>query len=273
MSEFIRELTEEERNKPYAKYFNMPLASVPEEKMKLAASDPLSSELINGPEDIPMFFKGRLKKFQSGWGYLENGAGYVANEMFFKNCTMEMIQWFFAWHPLEPLRYSLWDHRAHHSVAICDSDRKKILDPCIPLEEKSRGVVHFVVEDVGGGPDDILIHFMSPGELGFDMADFHMPHITGVIGGWGEQHSRDGKMDSFCIMLHSFKEVEDGIDMHTRFWMGYKYLKKRPVLMLPPGVKIPESAMRGLLAHSIEEYTNLAAILPELYRECGGRLE
>ena len=36
---------------------------------------------------------------------------------------------------------------------------------------------------------------------------------------------------------------------------------------LPEGAEIPAKAARGLYHHSIEEFTNLAAILPDVYRE------
>ena len=36
---------------------------------------------------------------------------------------------------------------------------------------------------------------------------------------------------------------------------------------LPEGVKIPEIVPQGLFAHNIKEFTNLAAILPQVYKE------
>jgi len=43
--------------------------------------------------------------------------------------------------------------------------------------------------------------------------------------------------------------------------------------MLPPGVTIPEEAAQGLFLHDVQEFANLAAILPGLYAEQGGRVE
>jgi len=45
-------------------------------------------------------------------------------------------------------------------VAITEETRAKILNPNVPLEEKYKDVTHFVVEDIGGGLEDIEIIFL-----------------------------------------------------------------------------------------------------------------
>jgi hypothetical protein len=47
---------------------------------------------------------------------------------------------------------------------------------------------------------------------------------------------------------------------------------KKPVLMLPPGFSIPEEAAQGLFMHDVQEFANLAAILPRLYAEMEGKV-
>ena len=49
--------------------------------------------------------------------------------------------------------------------------------------------------------------------------------------------------------------------------MGYCIYNGRPDLALPPGVKVPEEAVRGLGQHNVREFTNLAAMLPQIYSE------
>ena len=39
------------------------------------------------------------------------------------------------------------------------------------------------------------------------------------------------------------------------------------VCTLPVGAKVPVEVARGLFAHNIKEFTNLAAILPEVFAE------
>lgn len=272
MSEFIRELLECEKEKPYAKYYSQPMAKPTAAQLAVLEKPAIAPEKLLKLEDLGKLFK-QENTFEPGYGNFEDGSGIVMNEIFMPGVTAEMMQWWFAWHPLEALRYTIWDPADHHSVSICDEDRAKILNPSVPLEEKSRGVVHWVIEKLGLEADDCIIHFMNPFEMGFAPEDFHEPNITNAIGGWAHLHGRKAPMDSFATMLHTFKETEDGLIFRSRFWMGYKYIRGQVVKVLPPGIVIPEIVMKGLLKHSIEEYTNLAAILPSLYAECEGKVE
>ena len=43
-------------------------------------------------------------------------------------------------------------------------------------------------------------------------------------------------------------------------------------MTLPDGVKVPRVAIEGLAEHNVREYTNLRNLLPEIYRELGGRI-
>jgi hypothetical protein len=54
--------------------------------------------------------------------------------------------------------------------------------------------------------------------------------------------------------------------------MGYTFIDKRPVFMLPYGIKVPEVAIQGLAEHNVREYTNLRNLLPGIYAELGGRI-
>jgi hypothetical protein len=68
------------------------------------------------------------------------------------------------------------------------------------------------------------------------------------------------------------RRTEDGIEVRNRFWVGYQIVDKEPVLMLPPGMRIPEEAAQGLFLHDVQEFANLARVLPQLYREMQGKV-
>ena len=54
----------------------------------------------------------------------------------------------------------------------------------------------------------------------------------------------------------------------SRFWMGYGVNENGEfVKLVPDGESIPEFVPRALYGHNIKEYSNLAAILPQLYAE------
>lgn len=273
MSEFVRELLPWEEEKPYAKYFHAPLAAPNPDIMQVLAKGPMDPNDALSPDAMSDLLKPGYSKVETGYCLLPNGAGYVAMNNKFPGCTVEMMTWWFAWHPLEPLRYSLWDHKSHHSIAIGDVDRKKILNPDVPLVEKTRGVTHWVVEDTGGGMDDILIHFMSPKAMGLDTKWFADGSVDAVYGGWAEMQPRASGQRGFAIMLHACRSTPEGIEFRSRFWVGYKFLAGRPVCMLPPGAALPLEAPMGLAYHNVEEYSNLAAILPQIYEEMAGTVQ
>jgi len=43
--------------------------------------------------------------------------------------------------------------------------------------------------------------------------------------------------------------------------------EEKAKLLLPPGVAIPEEAPRGLTNHNVFEYSNLRAMVPQIYEE------
>ena len=83
-------------------------------------------------------------------------------------------------------------------------------------------------------------------------------------------------------MVHVFIEREggDGVFLRSRFWLGsdIRPYAPEPIASLAakvlnrPAIRrrmLPAKVPRGLARHCAEEYTNLAAILPEVYAQYG----
>lgn len=68
-------------------------------------------------------------------------------------------------------------------------------------------------------------------------------------------------------MTHFVREIEGGIELRSRFWMGWNYENGRDVKKIEDGDRYPDFAVMGLAIHNVKEFTNLAAILPSLYAE------
>jgi hypothetical protein len=139
--------------------------------------------------------------------------------------------------------------------------------------EKIHGATHIAIEDIGAGKTaELHITFMTPEEAGFDVARF-----TGVNKGIIATNTR--VMDKIggttpmarVTMIHFIREIPGGIELRTRFWMGYSIVDKKPVCMLPPGFQIPLQLPRGAVEHSVCEFSNLSSFLPELYAEESNR--
>jgi hypothetical protein len=185
-----------------------------------------------------------------------------------------MFEWWFAWHGLEDLRYKLWYPEMHVSARVDLENRAKILDPSRPLPEKYQGMTHHVVEDIGGGVlNAVDISFLSPEDFGFDTARFHPPDVEALAAANVTARGADDSAEAPGLpvaFVHLVRRTDGGIEVRNRFWVGYQIVDKKPVLMLPPGMRIPEEAAQGLFLHDVQEFANLAAILPSLYQEMHG---
>jgi hypothetical protein len=273
-----KELTLEEKAKPYAKYYYLssaPAAAHHAEMLKdLKPLDPAKADRIQDVNDLlsPGYTEG-----ENGYCVMPDGSACVALRHPMPGATPEMIDWWFAWHGLEDLRYKLWYPEMHVSARVGDEERAKILDPDRPLPLKFQGMTHHVVEDIGGGVlNAVDISFLTPEDFGFDMARFHSPNAEALAAANVTARGLSDPLDGPGLpvaFVHLVRKVEGGIEVRNRFWVGYQIVDKKPVLMLPPGVTIPEEAAQGLFLHDVQEFANLAAILPGLYAEQGGRVE
>ena len=253
------ELTNEERKLDYVKYFNRPLAEVAPEKRAIASGAPLDPSQILPFEDRNKFLDGTHGLAESGFGIAANGTGYVANKSFLPGVTSDMMDWWFAWHPIvSDLRYKLWHHDAHYFARADKVDY--ILDPKVPMNQKTWGVAHSIKEDIGGGAEEFIIHFMRPADAGLDESIIGTKECQSLVVGVGEGNP--------AYMVHKWYEIEGGLMLEDRFWMGYGWMGDGKYgKVLPDGIALPEIAPRGLFNHGCEEFTNLGSLLPELYVE------
>jgi len=266
-------LSSEEQSRAYAKYYRHPVRpDLAHLAMMDAPCDPLTAIY---PEQMNDLLNPGDLQVEIGWCNLPNGAGFIANRNLYKNVTAEMIDWWFAWHPLEDLRYRIWYPPQHAGIALSPESRMRILDPSIPIPEKNWGVTHHVTEDCNCGMENIDITFLSPGDFGFDMTRWREPFVSTFVGGFGWSCPADKTGDARkapSLMCHIFRQVPGGLEHRTRFWMGYRMSQGKPELILPPGVSVPAIAVQGLARHNVQEFSNLGVLLPEIYAEFGRRM-
>ena len=81
-----------------------------------------------------------------------------------------------------------------------------------------------------------------------------------------------GESSCAAAMTHKWYPYLDGVMFCSRFWIGMGVVNGKIVKTLPEGISVPESVPRGLFAHNIKEFSNLASILPEVYKENKGAL-
>ncbi|MGL5259663.1 MAG: DAPG hydrolase family protein [Lachnospiraceae bacterium] len=252
-------LTEYERTLPYVKYFEQELAEIPKEKMEIAqgAAAPATQGLQL--EDRNKFLSGTDEGIQSGFCVLENGLGFVANTTFMPNVTVEMCDWWFGWHSVgSDLRYKLWDKEDHYQARA--DQPEYVLNPEVPNHQKTWGMVHHIIEDIGKGPEELKLCFKNPEEFGYDGSLIGTKKCESLV-------CAVGIGDTPAFMTHKFYSVDGGVMFESRFWMGVGYKDGELIKIIPDGIMVPEIGPRMLFSHNIKEYTNLAAILPHIYEE------
>lgn len=261
MKEIIKRkpLTPEQEKMTYSKYYYEELAEIPEEKKKIIASGPCDPKKALKIQEMNKIFDEGYLDVEIGYCQMEDGTGFVANKTFMPEVTGEMFAWWFAWHSLEDLRYKIWDPEDH--IYARNQTPERILDQSVPVLERNWGTTHDIVEDVGFGEDELRIHFMDPEEMGLDKSKIFTKYCSAIQTGNAEGPGLN------AVMLHMVRDVEGGVELRSRFWIGYHIKDKKPVKLLPDGAKVPIIAPENLFKHNCVEFTNLAELLPRVYAE------
>jgi hypothetical protein len=184
----------------------------------------------------------------------------------------EMVEWWFDWHSRRNDRYRAW-----HPVAHFANGRY----PALGSGSKPFwGVTNFPREDVGDGPANIRIDFVSPREFGFE--DDHLEDeavATIVCGRVGD------RIVEHTFMAHVFLREGHGLRLRSRFWIADRARPRLPGPLsaaagptesalsnrLVRKLAMPEGVGRSLLVHCSEEYGHLNRILPGLYERFADR--
>lgn len=252
-------VSNEEKQLSYYRFFEQDLAAIPKEKLDILEKG--ASEVKAIPfEQKNLFLAGEDSAYcQTGYGLMEDGTGFVCNTTFMPNVTSEMLDWWFPWHSVgSDLRYKIWDPEDHYFARADKVDY--VCDLKVPMKQKTWGVSHYIMEDVGPGPEFLKLNFMRPKDFGYDETLIASKKCDSMVCAVGE---------SGCpaAMTHKWYQFENGVLFCSRFWIGMGVVDGKIVKILPEGVTLPAFVPQGLFAHNIKEFTNLAAILPEVYAE------
>lgn len=253
-------LTKEEAELSYAKYFNRPLAPIPQEKLDIWRGAIASPETALPFDQRKQFQNNDVPGMENGFCVAPDGSGFVANTTFMPRVSAEMFNWWFGWHSVtSDLRYKIWDSEDHYYARADNPDYVKNLN--VPNSQKTWGVNHQILEDIGLGADDILLCFRRPADIGYDESKLGTPSCLAMVCAYGLGSTP-------AVMTHIAKSAKGGILFCSRFWMGYGPDEKGELIkLLPEGESFPEIAPRALFGHNIKEYSNLASILPSVYAE------
>lgn len=245
-------------------YLDRPMAE-PDPAILAAIAAPIDPADAVRREDLDRLLDPAPLPAENGWCVLPDGVQYVAIRTPMPDVTGPMVDWWFDWHPRDPLRYRIWHPPAHID--------NRVEPPAVPGAKAHWGTVHHPVEDVGTGVVHARIAFQPPTTMGFSTDALDDPRVATIVCGWAGDDTRHVR---HTPMVHVFLRDGDGVVLRSVFWLGAVLRPHLPgalgdaagKLVNRPWVRrrmLPADIAPGLARHCAEEYANLATLLPELY--------
>ena len=257
-------VSEQDKLKSYYKYYLEDMVQAPPEKYIQALQGPIDpSKALKFSNRNDLFKPGYLQG-EVGYCIMPDGTGYMANLTKMPGVTAQMFDWWFAWHGLDNLRYTIWDPEDHYKAVCMQKERAK--DPTLNYKEKYWDTTHEILEDIGMGPESVFLNFKHPADLGFDVSKIGTDACSTIVcaKGFGVGHPPFAAPDS--IMCHFIRNIEGGVELRSRFWIGWNMKNGKDVKTIPDGFRMPGMGP-DFLIHNIKEFTNLAALLPRIFPE------
>lgn len=259
----LTELSHLDKMKSYAKYYYKAPEPISREVLELLEKGPASWEHATPVAERNELLKPGYLPVEIGYSVFPDGTGFAAMLTQMPGVTLEMLDWWFMWHSIDGLRYRIWCPTEHFGARVAQDSLVRRLDRTRSIQERTWGTTDLVYENVGGGPANIYISFQSPRDYGLDQWLLNGGQRQTVI------CANAGLSDSnnpIITFMHTAREIPGGVEMRSRFWEGWHVVEGKPVKVAPPnGVAL--GAVKGCSYHAAVEYTNLASILPDLYRE------
>ncbi|MDH2926920.1 hypothetical protein FW755_00615 [Lonepinella koalarum] len=253
--------------KPYYKYLLMPIEQPPQ-------GAEFFKNLVK--KESGLEFADRQKMQTEGLDtisdgvYIQNDGGIlIAANVPAPDLTPETLNWWFAWHFLDPLRYAIWDPNDHFDTIISEKERQRLLDQTIPYRERPWGMNNSVKESMNGEePMDLNIYFKRPSDIGFS-DQVNDSTCTAFFCGSAMQDFGTFKAPLTIALVLVRDEKNASYVIKERFWLGYGIndegigYTQFPTEWLEPFAE----KFQSLALHCHKEYRHLNKILPSVYKE------
>lgn len=264
-------MTESDKANPISKYYSEQTAQpAPQVMGALFGAGPMDPSLAMAPQDCGKLLDPANLVNQTGYCIMENGAGYSTVQTTMPGVTLEMIQWFFSWMPLEQIRYKIWEPYSHMSIAVADHHREKLEDPSISYADKCKDVIHFAVNVTPMGERNVISHYEGGEPFGIKEEDLKDAIAIGGFRINSPRSPKHGNYNKACsAFLYYCRAVEGGVEVISKEWQGYRINHGVADFRLPAQVTLPVEAAMGPAIALAMEFANLGALLPKLYEEYG----
>lgn len=258
-------VSEEDRKKSYYPFFERELTPPDPSLVEKAEQGPIDPSKALKLTEINRLFEPGYMEEEIGYCIMEDGTGYVASKMEMPGVTAEMFDWWFAWHGLDNLRYKIWDNEDHFRA---ETQQPEIAtDRSLSFKERYLDTAHYIEEDLGAGVAKAFLYFMRPEEFGFDPEKIGTEACATVVCTVGLKGEKLEETEPLHSMVHFLREVDGVAELRSRTWLGWSIKDGKAVKTIPDGERVPEIAAKLFLLHCQKEFSNLAAILPELYEQ------
>lgn len=256
---------EEDKVKSYYKYYDLEMEPAHDAMYDIVKKGQIYPALALRFEDRNDLFDPEYLDTEVGYCVMEDGTGFLANLTIMPGVTAEMFEWWFAWHGLDDLRYKIWNVEDHYKVET--KQKEHIKNKNLTYKERLWNTTYEITENIGMGEEKITINFKNPGDLGFEVSKIGTEECSTIVCGVGHTYGHASKGSIPTVMTHFLREIEGGVELRTRFWIGWTIEDGKEVKGLPDGISIDETVPRNLLLHNIKEYAHLAQILPQIFEE------
>lgn len=258
-------VTDEDRKKPYFKYYERDVISMVPEKMPFAFGEPMT------PMDaVPFTDRARILTDEGigtriGYTVMPDGTGYMSDVTFMPGVTADMLDWYMAWRGLDPLRFVIAN--PENNVSAMSMQTSKFADEDLIGAEKYWDTTQMVIKMSDMGPAKEAVNFKCPSDVGFDMEVLKSSNTASLICARGYAHGQPPAAGPDYLICHQVIEKEDGVEVRTKCWIGWTVRYGKDYKQLPDGFFMPPVFAMGVFLQNVKEWANLATILPQLYAE------
>jgi len=259
--------------KAYEEYLKRKNAAIPKINFEILEKDAdIPKEEVLKIEDKNQLLEDGYLKTENGFYHFKDKSAYASVLTKMPNVTIEIIDWWFWWHAKDPMRYKIWYPEMHFDISSDFGEYYN--DASKTYRERLHLSKHIVTENIGTGKEKIVINFMSPEEFGFDKSKLrNESEETIICAKVGDLRKRVWHTK----MCHAVRKVEKGVEMRSRFWMansverfdkfGQDFLNSILNNSFVKSKLLPNNLGKHMFQHCTQEYNNLGAILPELYKK------
>lgn len=259
------QIQDADKSKPYFKYYERELAPLAPEKMGCAFGGPMSPM-----EAVP--FKDREKLLSDdglgnriGYTVMMDGTGYISDTTIMPGVTTDMIDWYMAWRGLDPLRYIILN--PEQNMMAMSMQSHKFDDEDLVGPEKYWDTTQTVMRMGEQGPEKEFLNFKCPYDVGFSKEAIETSKTERVICIRGYAEGLPPTAGPDYLMVHQILPIDGGVEVRTKCWLGWTTRYGKDYKQLPDDFRMPPVFAMGAFLKTAAEMANLAAILPDLYKE------